>query len=265
MKKVALITGGSSGIGFAVASELRKQYALILLARNKEGLQKAKDKLEQDGACVEIITQDISEWSSTLEQRVRLASLSLGGDGSIQVLTHSAGVTIEEHATSEEEEYCHRTNVAGTMNILSSCEGILSPGANVLVLSSLSAFTELPGISKVYGGSKRAVWKIAEEWRPRLKKACVSVSVVFPPVVNTPMVQALKCDAPIYRAFPWLTATEVARVSVRGMFKRKNSIHFALNYRALAFLAEVAPRTVAMVLRAYIPFIVYIKEVFKKN
>lgn len=265
MKKIALVTGGSSGIGFAVASELASQYALILLARKEEGLFKAMDELEQCGARVTIIAHDVAVESETIEQRVRLASLSLGGDGSIQVLIHSAGVTIEEHATAEEEQYCYRTNVVGTVNVLRTCENILSQGANVLVLSSLSAFTELPGISRVYGKSKRAVWKIAEEWRPRLKKAGVSISVVFPPVVDTPMVQALKCDAPIYRAFPWLTATEVARVSVRGMFQRRNSIHFALNYRVLAFLAEVTPRTVAMALRAYIPFIVYIKEVFNKN
>ncbi len=264
MKKVALITGGSSGIGFAVASELSK-YALILLARKEEGLLKAKAELEQRGASVVIIAHDVAEDSETLKHRIRLASLSLGGDGSIQVLIHSAGVTIEEHVTAEEEEYCYRTNVVGTENVLRTCENILSPGASVMVLSSLSAFTELPGISKVYGRSKRAVWNIAEEWRPRLKKAGVSVSVVFPPVVDTPMVHALKCSAPIYRAFPWLTATEVARVSVRGMFQRRKKIHFAVNYRVLSSLAEVAPRAVAMTLRAYIPFIVYIKEVFNKN
>ncbi len=265
MKRVALITGGSSGIGFAVASELASQYALILLARKQEGLLKAKAELEKAGACVAIIAHNVADESVTLEHRVRLASLSLGGDGSIQVLVHSAGVTIEEHATVEEEEYCYRTNVAGTVNVLHACKNILSPGASVLVLSSLSAFAELPGISKVYGNSKQAVWKLAEEWRPRLKKAGVSVSVVFPPVVDTPMVHALKCSAPIYRAFPWLTATEVARVSVRGMFQRRKKIHFAVNYRVLSSLAEVAPRAVAMALRAYIPFIVYIKEVFNKN
>ncbi len=259
MRKVALVTGGSSGIGFAVAVELASEYSIILLARDNKKLEHAKTVLEKLGVPVETISQDLVDSSTGLEKKIRVASLKVGGDGTINVLVHSAGVTIEEKARVEDEDSCFNTNVRGTRNIFQSCKNIVARNGYILVISSLSAFVPLPGISQVYGKSKRMTWKIAERWSEVYEKGGVSISIAFPPVVDTPMVQGVTHTAPIYRAFPWLTATETARTSLRGMFARNANIHFSKTYYFLAKASEYMPGTIATLVRVYIPLIVFLK------
>ncbi len=262
--KIALITGGSSGIGLAIARMLGRQYeySLVLFARDAGRLQTAKDQLVEMGLRVEVVAVDLLG-RSDLKTLIREASLRFGGDGTIDVLIHSAGTIVEEDASFRDRVGCWRNNVGGTKNILRSCGDLIRHGGFVMVLSSLSALAPLPGISRIYSLSKWGVWKTAEKWHKQ--RGDVHLAVVFPPVVKTPMTDRLRCSAPIYRAFPWLSTHEVAEVSLRGMFAGVKNVHFSGLYRTLSFVAKFAPRLVGVAIRLYIPLVLWVKRKRTQN
>lgn len=265
MTKIAVVTGGSSGIGLAIAKELGKRgYALILVARGAKRLGVANRELHCLGYLHDVLIHDVAHDPETLARRIREISWCLGSvSGCVDILVHCAGVTVEVDSSAKAQADCYDINVIGTKNVLKASEGFLCRLGHIAVFSSLAGLIRLPGISEAYSDSKRVVQMVVERRRQYFGERQATMSLVYPPVVDTPMVSALRCTAPIYRAFPWMTAEEVAKVAVEQMLAGKSQIHFSLLYAFLAKVIERAPwmeQVISGVLRVYIPLVASFKK-----
>jgi NAD(P)-dependent dehydrogenase (short-subunit alcohol dehydrogenase family) len=88
--KVAIVTGGAQGIGYAVAARLAESGAkLILWDRDSTQLEEARGGLGGSGGAVEIVTCDVSDWSSV----ETAAKKSLQAFGRVDILVNNAGIS----------------------------------------------------------------------------------------------------------------------------------------------------------------------------
>jgi NAD(P)-dependent dehydrogenase (short-subunit alcohol dehydrogenase family) len=143
--KVAIVSGGNSGIGYALALALAKQNATVYLAsRNTEKSQKAANEIID--ACgnsdrVHVVSLDTSSLAS-----VR-SFAATWGSRPIDILAHNAGITgppDDQHITSEGLGVIYATNFAGSFLLTSLLERHLSPTARVIFTSSTWQYAASP-------------------------------------------------------------------------------------------------------------------------
>lgn len=189
--KKALITGGSSGIGLAIAKEFIAQGATVLITgRNKSTLESAQASL---GSAALIAVADIALASDhkVLAERIR------NEFGNLDIIVSNAG-TIALNPTLEvsETEYnqIFDTNVRGTFLTMQHCIPLLNHGATVVLISSIAHFKVLPGHT-VYAASKAAVRALARGWADELKHQQIRVNCLSPGPVKTPILHKLGVSA----------------------------------------------------------------------
>src|SRR5688572_18053893 len=113
--KVALITGGSKGLGLAMAAGLASAGAKIMLVNrnSEEGIQAAKELAEDFGVAVASFSADVSD----LPQTEAMVNAALKSFGKIDILINSAGINIRgpiDELTPEDFSKVMHVNVTGT-------------------------------------------------------------------------------------------------------------------------------------------------------
>lgn len=189
--KKVLITGGSSGIGLALASLLIQHQAKVcILARTPENLQKAIRKLEntRPSPDVEItsLSADVSD-SANLNQAL---SQLFSRWGKVDILINSAGVAHPGEFWLLEEKIFHQMmqiNYFGTVNAIRAVlPNMLAEKNGIIVnLSSVVGYLNIYGYT-AYGASKHAVTGLSDALRMELKPHGIQVSLVYPPDTDTP-------------------------------------------------------------------------------
>jgi 3-dehydrosphinganine reductase len=191
-KRHVLVTGGSKGIGLAIAVQfLRNPGAntdkISLLARNEKDLIKAKKQLldEFPHARVEIVVADTTE--AKLKDRIAEAQEALGP---IDVLVCNAGLSIPKLIMeSTVEDYERQINV-NYLGAVRSVHAVL-PGmvarrsGHIILVSSVMGVLGFAGYSS-YAPSKWAIRGFADCLRNELRGTGVGVSVAYPPDTQTP-------------------------------------------------------------------------------
>jgi 3-dehydrosphinganine reductase len=190
----AIITGGSSGIGLAIAKSLASRGASIsLIARNRDRLAAARDAVVAVGdgrAAVQTFSADVRS-AEGLREAIASAVNSYGApDWGIS----SAGIVIPGTFVSQtllDHEDQWRTNYLGSLQlayfILPHLEK--APKPRLVLIASGAAFAGLYGYSS-YGPAKFAVRGLAESLRVELKPRNVSVTIAFPGDTDTPQLQS---------------------------------------------------------------------------
>lgn len=185
---VAVISGGSSGIGLACARQLRKRgFRVVLLGRDEARLCSAKRDL-QDGAFPpgEIHSLDVVD-SAACEAAVAAV---LARHGRIDWLITSAGI-VEPDLFMDLDLATHRaqmeTNYFGTLHLVRAVAPAMQArrGGRITLVASAAAFTGIAGYSG-YSPSKFAVRALAETLFSELAPFGISVSVACPPDTDTP-------------------------------------------------------------------------------
>ena len=88
--KIAVVTGGAQGIGYAIAQRLQESGAkLILWDREPSFLEEARRTLGPEGQAVEIVTCDVADWASVQAA----AKQSLEAFGRVDILVNNAGIS----------------------------------------------------------------------------------------------------------------------------------------------------------------------------
>ena len=179
--KVALVTGGSSGIGFGTAKRLMEEGAFVYITgRRKEVLEQAAAKL---GNGVKAVQADISNKDDML----RLANIIKEEKGELDIIFANAGggkaIPFEE-ATEADYRRTFDVNVWGTYLTVQTLLPILCDGASIILNASITAYMGLPGFG-LYAATKAAVRSFARSWTTDLKSRGIRVNAVSPGVIPT--------------------------------------------------------------------------------
>lgn len=131
-KKVCVITGGSSGMGFAAAKRMgRRGYSLVLAARTPAKLDKALAELAADGIEATACRCDIADWAS-----VQALAAYAAGQGRVTTVLHIAGMSPH----MGDAETIMRGNALGTVHIHDAFYPVLAEGGVLVDTASMSAY-----------------------------------------------------------------------------------------------------------------------------
>jgi dehydrogenase/reductase SDR family member 7B len=178
--KVVVITGGSSGIGMALADQFGKEGSKILITgRNKEDLQNAVDKLSKRGITVFGFQADVS----IEEDNKNMASEAIRKFGAIDILINNAGISMRALFSEVELDVVKKVmdiNFFGVLYATKYClPEIEKNKGSVVGISSIAGFRGLPGRTG-YSASKFALNGFLEVLRTELLKKDVHVLTACP-------------------------------------------------------------------------------------
>jgi 3-dehydrosphinganine reductase len=192
--KLALITGGSSGIGLALAKEIAIQGGdVAILARHEEALEIAKkeiDAVKNDRSQnVYLVPADITQEDLLAAALTKFKSQV----GIPDIVINSAGVAHPGKFTSLKSEIFHwmmDVNYFGTVNVLKNLVPEMQQrhSGTVVNISSIAGIIGVYGYS-AYGASKFAVSGFTDVLRAELKPYHIQVAIVFPPDTDTPQLK----------------------------------------------------------------------------
>jgi 3-dehydrosphinganine reductase len=243
--KTVLISGGSSGIGFALAKEfLRDGANVTLLARREELLAKAKKELE---ALKVKPTQQIDTISGDVGNFDKLKLALKDKATQFDVLVNCAGIAYPGEFTDMQPdifEEVMRINYLGTVYLTK----LVVPGmverrsGYVVNISSLAALIGIYGYT-AYAPSKYAVRGFSRCLRSELKAYGINVSVVFPSDTDTPQLAFEHSIIPditrkINENGGVMQPEKVAAIIVRELRRRKFTIVPGLEGNALYALSS---------------------------
>ncbi len=186
-EKVVLVTGGSSGIGRALALRLGGFGARVCVAaRNEAALAEVvRGVIEAGGEALAAVT-DVTD----AEQCRRAVEAAVARFGGLDVLVCSAGLSMRayfESSSLEAMERVLRVNLFGTLYATHfALPHVKARKGSLVAISSLTGKRGIPSYA-VYGASKFAVQGLYEALRLELKKDGVHVGVVSPGFVDTPL------------------------------------------------------------------------------
>lgn len=180
--KIALVTGGSSGLGLATAQLFVAEGAHVFITGRRQNELDAAVK--QIGGNVTAIQSD----QSKLADIDRLFATIKEQKGRLDILFANAGgggfMTVEE-VTEEHYDKYFGINVKGTLFTVQKALPLMSGGGTIVINSSMVSIKGFPGFG-VYAATKAALRSFARTWVVDLKGRNIRVNVVSPGTVVTP-------------------------------------------------------------------------------
>jgi len=179
--KVAIVTGGNSGIGYAAAADLAAKGArVIITGRNKEALAKAETELNVTG-----IVADQSDLKS-IDNLVEEVKAKFG---KVDILFLNAGIAAFAPLDSASEDHYDsimNVNVKGVYFTVQKVLSILNDGGSIIFNTSVNAHVGMPN-SSVYAASKAAVLSLNKVFAVELASRKIRVNAVSPGPIETPL------------------------------------------------------------------------------
>lgn len=227
MKKLAVVTGGSSGIGLAIAKELVRQGAqVVITGRDVAKLEKAAKEI---GPSVFAIAADTAKVADI----ERLFDKVRRNHGHLDILVANAGSGVLAKLGSISEEHVDQTlatNIKGTLFTVQSALPLMSSGGSVVIVGSTASIDPPVGMS-VYGAAKAAVRTLVRAWIQEIKGSGIRINLVSPGPTRTPGLENLFTDEEAKTAF---FASLVDKSTVGRIGSSEDIAH------AVAFLASDA-------------------------
>lgn len=215
--KVAVITGGNSGIGFATAEEFKNEGARVVISgRDRTTLDEAVRKLGGEVLAVQAdvtVSADLEKLFAAVKKRF----------GKIDVLfVNAGGATVIPFAEVRETDFDAQmdVNFKGAYFTIQKALPLLNDNASVVLNASISAHTGMPGMS-LYSASKAALLSLARTLSAELVGRGIRVNAISPGPVKTPgpvraglrpdVLETLRQQIPMKR---WGDAKEIAKTAL---------------------------------------------------
>jgi NAD(P)-dependent dehydrogenase (short-subunit alcohol dehydrogenase family) len=196
--KFAVVTGGSRGIGLAIASALLSEGCSVLITgRNQQTLEHAAAKLGREGANRRILAAacDIRD----NEAVGRMFATVRKEFGRLDILVNNAGISQSAAPMHETSVELWRdmidTNLTGTFLCTRAAVPLMKAGATILNVISVAARDSFAGYAP-YNASKAGALSLTRTLREELKSSGIRVTAVLPGATDTEIWQQVMPDAP---------------------------------------------------------------------
>ncbi|MDH6706507.1 NAD(P)-dependent dehydrogenase (short-subunit alcohol dehydrogenase family) [Kitasatospora sp. MAA19] len=184
--KVALVTGGSSGIGLAIARRFVEEGAYVFITgRRQPELDRAKDGIGRNVTAVRgdvTVPADLGRLFRTIEKE----------KGKIDVVVANSGLVAPQEFGQITEEGFDRTfdlNARGTLFTAQEALPLMKDGGSIILVGSIAAYTGFKGYT-TYSATKAAVRSYARTWTKELGNRGIRVNTLSPGPIDTPIMDS---------------------------------------------------------------------------
>ena len=187
--KVAIITGGNSGVGEQTAKRFAQEGAkVIITARRKEKLEAVAADIKADGGTVLALQGDIS----VSEDGKRMADAAVEHFGTLDILVNNAGVLDEglfpiDRVADSEIDKIVDINTKGTMYFIRAALEVMLKNKSGAIVNVASIAGVNGGGGAAYVASKAAVLGITKHTAMRCAKDGIRCNALCPGMIKTPM------------------------------------------------------------------------------
>jgi NAD(P)-dependent dehydrogenase (short-subunit alcohol dehydrogenase family) len=182
--KIAVITGGSSGIGLATAKRFVNEGAYVFITgRRQSELDKAKAEI---GRSVSAVQGDVAD----LADLDRLFAQVNAEKGIVDILVTSAGFVehaVLANATPEHFDKTFNVNTRGVFFTVQKALPLMTRGGTIVLVASALHLKGLPAHS-TYSATKAALRSFARTWAMELKDMGIRVNTLSPGAIDTPII-----------------------------------------------------------------------------
>jgi NAD(P)-dependent dehydrogenase (short-subunit alcohol dehydrogenase family) len=189
--KIALITGGNSGIGLATAKRFVNEGAYVFVTGRRDAA--LAEAVKEIGKNVTGAQGDVSN----LNDLDRLFAQIKREKGKLDIVFANAGIVEFAHLGTITEEHYNSVfdiNVKGLLFTVQKALPLMPDGASVILNASIAASKGL-GENSVYSATKAAVRSFARVWTTDLKDRRIRVNAVSPGAIDTPGLSDLLASA----------------------------------------------------------------------
>jgi short-subunit dehydrogenase len=238
---VALVTGGTSGIGAAFSRSLAAQgYDLVLVARSVPRLEEMAEELRALGRSVEILPADLADRADVARVAERLEDPSRP----IDMLVNNAGFGVHTSLIDADVSAHDRAFEVMCRAVLvlsgAAARGMLPRGTGKIVnLSSTAGFVTMGAYSAV----KAWVTSFTEGLAVELRGTGIGVTALCPGWVHTEFHERAGIKASSIPNFLWLDAEQLVAACLRDVDRGRVISIPTVRYRTLIWLARHAPRS----------------------
>lgn len=181
-QRIALVTGATTGIGFAVARKLAAEGAIVIgTGVNAERIKAAQEQL---GDGVRLLEADFSDAGAVK----RVIDLVRREHGRLDVLVANAGIGLVaplEQVTEADVDRLFAVNFKGTFFAVQQAAPLMDRGASIVLTTSFLNETGTPGFS-VLSATKAAIRSLARTLGAELAPRGIRVNAVSPGPISTP-------------------------------------------------------------------------------
>jgi NAD(P)-dependent dehydrogenase (short-subunit alcohol dehydrogenase family) len=221
--KVAVITGGTSGIGLATAKLFVKEGAHVFITGRRQ--RELDEAVQAIGTSVTGVQGDVAKPADLdrLYERVRKM-------GRIDVLFANAGIGGFVSLERITEEYFDQTfdiNVRGTLFTVQKALPLLNDGGSIILTGSVAGVKGTPDFG-VYAASKAAIRSFVRTWTSELKDRRIRSNIVSPGPIKTPIIdlQPPETIARIVSTIPMGRMGEADEVARAALFLASDDSSF---------------------------------------
>lgn len=190
--KVAIITGGSMGIGLGITEVFLKYKANVIILDYSEELNNTIAKLREKYPNVKGYRVDVrnkEEVSRTIDEVVNQY-------GRLDILVNNAGVAVYKEfnqLTDEDRDFQIDVNVKGIWNVTQAVTKYMIPNkkGSIVNLSSVTGVLVADGGSSAYALSKAAIYGFTKSLAVEMASKNIRVNAIMPGVIRTPLLERL--------------------------------------------------------------------------
>ena len=181
--KIAVVTGGGSGMGRATAKQFVAEGARVIITGRRQ--QRLDEAVAEIGGAIEAFRGDIADLSDLERLRMHIADVH----GRIDVLFANAGGGALGPFGSVTEADFDRTiavNLKGTFFTVQTLLPLIVDGGSIILNGSIAANLGMPGFT-VYSATKAAIRSFARTWTTDLSARRIRVNTLAPGTIVTPI------------------------------------------------------------------------------
>ncbi len=192
-QKVALVTGGSRGIGRAIALRLAAEgaYVVVNYAKNREAAEEVVSSIEKAGGRARVSGFDVSDFDTVQEEIENLVT-ELGG---IHILVNNAGITQDTlivRMKKEDWDNVMTTNLNGVFNCTKAVARIMIKQRQGRIINLTSVVGEMGNSGQTnYAASKAGIIGFTKAAARELASRAITVNAVSPGFIETDITQNL--------------------------------------------------------------------------